>query len=180
MPKRKYDARSVHSELEALRYEMASGMGDEEVAKKTGYSPRTVQRWRLRNGVLKAKGAAAKQALDIYAISAFGEALGDVKQRTHQSAVKGAWEPPAFVTRAHIDYSQFLRLLDAGHRMLGMSDQELVAALGMTPLCIEQGLSLYYARLTEHRCQHCRAQLLTDSMFCSAHCKRQHGSPVRL
>lgn len=176
MPKRQYiSAAEAHRRLDDLRFEISSGMGDEEVAKKTSLSVRTIQRWRLREGLQKPKGTAGRKLEDIYAISTFGEVLGDVKHRTAASVVKGAWEPPVFVTRQHLDYSLFLRLLDAGNRLLGLTEDELTLALGVSVQGVEQGLAINRARRAARRCATCDDQLLTDGLFCSDICKRLHG-----
>lgn len=175
MPKRPYHTiEEVSRLLDPYRFEMSSGMKDEAVAKKTGLSVRAVQRWRLREGLRKPRGAAGKQLGDIHALSAFGEALGDVRQRTTSSAVGGTWEPPAFVTRQHIDYHLFLRLLDAGERLLGLTEDELGRALGMTPRSIEQGLLIAQARRNQ-RCATCGDLMFSGEIFCSSICKRLHG-----
>lgn len=177
--KRQYlSADAVHRRLDDLRFEMSSGMSDEEVAKRTGVSVRTIQRWRLKEGLKRPKGP-AKQLEDIYAISTFGEALGDVKHRTATSEVKGAWEPPVFVTRQHLDYPLFLRLLDAGNRLLGMTEEELCGALGVSPRSVEQGLAINAGRRTQRRCATCNDLMLSTEMFCSAICKRLHGRDAR-
>ncbi len=177
MPKRPYHAATdAHRRLDALRFEISSGMGDDEVAKRTGLSTRTIQRWRLQQGLQKPKGAVGKQLEDIYAISTFGEALGDVKQRTTSSSVGGTWEPPVFVTRQHLDYDLFLRVLDASSRLLGLSEEELCHGLGMSPRSIEQGLAIQAAQRTGRRCVTCKDQLTDNtSTFCSSICTRLHG-----
>lgn len=176
MPKRQYiSAAEAHRRLDDLRFEISSGMGDEEVAKKTGLSVRTIQRWRLREGLQKPKGTAGRKLEDIYAISTFGEVLGDVKHRTDASAVNGAWEPPVFVTRQHLDYTLFLRLLDAGSRLLGLTELELSQALGVSVQGVEQGFAINHQRRISRRCATCDDRLFTDELFCSAICKRLHG-----
>ncbi len=120
---------------------------------------------------MRPRSSTAKQAADIYAISTFGEALGDVKQRVAGSAVAGLWEPPVFLTREHLDYTLFLRVLDAAARLAGMSEAELVKGLGISARGIEQGLSIMAARQqSAARCMTCGGPAL-DNKFCSALCE---------
>jgi len=164
--------RCLRRHLEDIR----SGISDTDLSKKTGLSPRTIKRWRLREGIQKPRGTSAVKLADAYAISTFGEALGDVKQRTTKSAVSGAWEPPTFVTREHINYDNFLRLLDAGYRLAGMTAAELTSALGMSSRSVEQGLAIYNAnRSTTAKCLTCEEQALSTSQFCSGICSRLYG-----
>lgn len=182
MPKRSYhSADVVNRKLDDLRFEISSGLSDEEVARRTGLSARSVQRWRLREGIKQVGGTqkVKKQLGDIYAVSTFGEALGDVKQRCDTSAVEGAWEPPAFVTRQHLDYALFLRVLDAGSRLLGLTEAELAQALGISATGIEQGLALNARRRTGRRCITCNDHLFdTTSLFCSDICRRLNAHPT--
>lgn len=165
--------------LEALRSDMVNGMSDKEVSDLTGIPARSVQRWRLANGLRKPKGFEAKQLADVFAISTLGEALGDVRQRARRSVVNGVWEPPAFVVRQHLDYDLFLRLLYVGKRVLGMSEDELGKALGVTPKSIEQGLVLYerHLQVTEKKCLTCghKVDPNIQSLFCTALCESLYG-----
>lgn len=169
----------VNRRLEALRQDIANGMTDAEVQNLTGISLRTIQRWRLKQGLRKPRGFVAKVAADIYAISTLGEALGDARHRTTRSILDGRWEPPVFVVREHIDYDSFLRVLDAAYRVLGLSEQELVRALGMSPKTIEQGLALHARQRADSSkvCITCKEKMDSNnnSLFCTALCERLHG-----
>lgn len=178
MPKRPYNSSNkVKAVLHQLRREIDGGMTDREVSERTGLPIRTIQRWRYREGLQHPAGTALKKMADIRAISAFGEALGDVKQRTTKSSVGGTWEPPAFVTRTHLDYNLFLKVLDAGARLMGLSEEQLCSGLGMTPLSVEQGLKILVSRLKpDCFCACCGDRLSPGSnVFCSTICKRVHG-----
>lgn len=173
MPTRPYrTADQTDALLRPYLEDMQAGMSDAEVSRKTGIGIRGVQRWRAQQEMKRPRSSAAKQAADIYAISTFGEALGDVKQRTASSAVGGLWEPPVFLTREHIDYTLFLRVLDAGSRLAGLSEAELVKGLGISGRGIEQGLQILAAR-QQHapKCMVCADPTLNDK-FCSALCAR--------
>lgn len=175
--KRTYSTEAeVNAKLDPLRSDIAGGMPDEDVARLTELPLRTIQRWRLKHGLKKPKGFVAKSAADVYALSVLGEGLGDARHRARQSVVDGRWEPPVFVVREHIDYTAFLRVLDAAHRVLGMSEAELVAGLGMSPKSIEQGLAIYARQRADSgkTCPTCKEKMnLTDtSLFCTALCER--------
>lgn len=168
----------VNRQLESYRQDIVNGMGDQEIHRLTQIPIRTIQRWRLKNGLKHGKGFEAKQASEFYAISTLGEALGDARHRTSRSTVGGVWEPPVFVVREHIDYDRFLRVLDAAHRVLGMSEEELVKGLGMSPNSISQGLAIYARHLNSgnKKCLHCEALMdpNTQSLFCTTICERLH------
>ena len=169
----------VDRRLESLRTDIANGMTDAQASVLTGLSARTIQRWRLRHGLKKPKGFQARELAEVYAISTLGEALGDARHRTRRSVVDGRWEPPVFVVREHIDYDLFLRVLDAAHRVLGVSENDLVKALGMSPRTIEQGLAIYerHINATTRRCLHCEAPIDPNltAHFCTTICERMHG-----
>jgi hypothetical protein len=151
-------------------------MSDIEVSKATGVGIRTVKRWRLANGIARKRGFASKGIDDVYAISQFGEAIGDVKHRAERSSLSGGWEPPIFVTRMHLDYSLFVRVLEAGKRVLGMTNEELSKALGVSLGGIEQGLEIYerILRRSDELCVHCKTKLNPEfkSPYCSTICER--------
>lgn len=161
--------------LEAYREKIVMGMSDDEVSTASGVAKRTVKQWRLENRIRKPKGFAAKQVEDTYAVSQFGESLGDVKHRTRASVVGGAWEPPVFVTREHLDYSLFLRTLDAAKRVLGMSNADITRALGVSMGSVEQGLEIYdrILRRSNAYCASCKTKLNPElnSNFCSTICE---------
>lgn len=169
----------VNRLLDSYRQDMANGMSDAEVHRHTSIPIRTIQRWRLKNGLKHGKGFEAKKTAELYAISALGEALGDARHRTSRSVVNGAWEPPVFMVREHINYDLFLRVLDAAHRVLGLTEMELVHALGMSPKTIEQGLMLYERHMNSatRSCLHCQAKLDPNmqGLFCTTICERLHG-----
>lgn len=166
--------------LEGYRRDIANGMSDAEVHRLTQIPIRTIQRWRLKNGLKHGKGFQAKDAAELYAISSLGEALGDAKHRTSRSVVGGAWEPPVFMVREHINYDLFLRVIDTAYRVLGMSEGELSKALGMSPRTIEQGLAIYaqHMNASTRSCLHCEAKIdpNMNSLFCTTICERLHGS----
>lgn len=165
--------------LEGLRQDIANGMTDAEASKITGITARTIQRWRLKHGLKRPKGFDAKEAADVFALSTLGEALGDARHRTHRSVVDGRWEPPVFVVREHIDYSAFVRVVDAAHRILGMSEAELVRGLGMSPKTIEQALAIYARQRADSSktCLHCKDKMdpMLNNLFCSALCEKLYG-----
>lgn len=156
---------------------MESGMPDSMVAEKTRLTERVVCRWRLKQGIKRTKGLLPKHLDVVQAISGFGESLGDLKQRTKHSAVLGAWVPPAFLRREHVDYNQFLRVLDAAHRVLGMTETQISRGLGITLTSVEQGLAIYQQvrHQSKHRCQTCNDTIPEGrSLWCSALCQRLH------
>lgn len=158
----------VNKILDGYRLAITAGQTDDEVAKATGISTRTIQRWRLQVGLQRAPRP-SKRVEEINAISAFGEHLQDVKHRTRSSAVDGKWQPPAFVTRQVLDYSLFLRALDACTRLAGMTEAEVAQALGVTPLSVEQGLAIYNNISKPNVCRNCRVRTELPG-YCSAHC----------
>jgi len=175
-PKKYLPKHEAYARLEPFRRHIIAGMSDSDVAAKTGVAPRTIKAWRLENNIKKPKGFAAKQVEDVYAISQYGESLGDVKQRAYGSSVRGAWEPPFFVTREHIDYNLFLRLIDAGRRVLDLSEQEMSKALGVSLGSVEQGLQIYDAILrgSDKACLHCKTPIDPElsNTYCSTICAR--------
>ncbi len=166
--------------LDSYRQDIANGMTDAEIHRQTQIPVRTIQRWRLKKGLKHGKGF-EKVTAELYAISTLGEALGDARHRTSRSVVNGAWEPPVFMVREHIDYDIFLRVLDAAHRLLGLSEDELRRGLGMSVKTIEQGLLLYerHMNTSTRSCLHCQAKLdpNVQQLFCSTICERLHGRP---
>lgn len=162
--------RKVEELLEPLRDAIRDGLTDREVAKRTSLSPRTIARWRARNHYRRLPGALPRAP---HAVAVFGESLGDVKQRTAKSAVQGSWEPPVFLTRENINYTAFLRLLDAGARIAGMSSADLVAALGISATGVEQGLQILAARATV-ACKMCGDRTPFVLEYCSVMCRRLH------
>ncbi len=165
----------VSQRLEPFRHLIASGMTDAEVAKRTELTVRIVQRWRLKNSLKRTKRTLARQLETVQAISSFGEVLGDVKHRTLHSAVLGAWQPPAFVVREHLDYDQFLRVLDAACRIAGMSEEEVSKALGLTITSVQQGIAIMQRhRQGAGKCSTCEAPLDPNmkSAFCCSLCER--------
>jgi transposase len=167
--------------LEAYRDRIIAGMSDVEVAKAAGVAQRTVKRWRLANRITKPRGFASKHVEDVYAISQFGEVLGDVRHRAERSSLNGVWEPPVFVTRQHLDYSLFVRLIEAGKRVLGMTNEELSHAMGVSLGGIEQGVEIYerILRRSDELCLHCKAKLNPEfkSPYCSTICERLACTP---
>ena len=172
MPRKYHRGSEVDSILQPFAEDIRSGASDEDISKRTSLSIRTIQRWRLQSQIKKPRGTGAKKAAVVYAVSLLGESLGDVKHRTADSCVKGLWEPPVFLTREHIDYRLFLKLLDAGARLQGMSEAELVRALGVSAVNVSQGLQLLHAGTKGTPCPTCGH--LTPEMFCSAICARAH------
>ena len=172
MPRKYHRGFEVDSILQPFAEDIRSGASDEDISKRTSLSIRTIQRWRLQSQIKKPRGTGAKKAAVVYAVSLLGESLGDVKHRTADSCVKGLWEPPVFLTREHIDYRLFLKLLDAGARLQGMSEAELVRALGVSAVNVSQGLQLLHAGTKGTPCPTCGH--LTPEMFCSAICARAH------
>lgn len=170
----------VNRVLEGYRRDIASGMSDIEIHRLTRIPVRTIQRWRLKNGLRHAKGFEAKEAAELYALSALGEALGDAKHRTSRSVVGGTWEPPVFMVREHINYDLFLRVIDTAYRVIGLSETDLVKALGMSARTIEQGLAIYerHMNASTRSCLHCKAKIdpNVNSLFCTTICERVHGS----
>lgn len=169
----------VNRRLDPLRHDIANGMTDVEASTLTDLPIRTIQRWRLKNGLKKPKGFQARELAEVYAISTLGEALGDARHRARRSVIDGTWEPPVFVTREFIDYDLFLRVIDTAHRILGLSEEELVGALGMSPKTIEQGLAIYRRHMNSgtRRCLHCN-EIINPSLstlFCTTICERMHG-----
>lgn len=163
--------------LEPLRSLMLAGMTDAQVADRTHLSTRVIQRWRLKEGIKKSK-AATKKLETVKAISAFGEALGDLRQRASHSPVLGTWEPPAFVVREHLDYDLFLKVLDAAYRIVGMSEEEVAKGLGLTPSSVTQGIAIYNThRKTGKPCLHCGDPIdpNRNSLFCTSFCERVHA-----
>jgi hypothetical protein len=162
--------------LEPYRDKVIAGMSDAEVSKATGVSPRTVKRWRLANRIVRPRGLASKRVEDVYAISQFGEMITDVKQRAKDSPLDGLWEPPVFVTRQHLDYSLFVRLLDTGRRVMGLTNDELSSALGVTPGSVEQGLVVCekILRRSDAICAHCGMKMIPERnrTYCSSICER--------
>lgn len=180
MPEKRswHSAAHVTSLLDPLRYEMSAGMSDEEVARRTQLPIRTVQRWRLREGLKRPRGLLSKQLETVHAISGFGEILGDVKQRTRHSPVLGAWQPPMFAVREHLDYDQFLRVLDAAYRIAGMSITELQRGLGLTRASVEQGLAIHERQSKEARkCKTCGGPVDPGSrdFFCTQLCEKLYA-----
>jgi hypothetical protein len=178
--KRTYSSEAeVNAKLEPLRADIANGMSDDDVVRLTELPRRTIQRWRLKHGLKRPKGFEAKNAADVYTLSVLGEGLGDARHRTKRSVLDGRWEPPVFVVREHIDYDNFLRLLDTAHRVMGMTEHQLVAALGMSPKSIEQGLALYARQRADgsKTCLTCKEKMNTTdpALFCTALCERLHA-----
>lgn len=173
MPRKYHREEEVDAILRPHLEDIRAGATDAEIAKKTAIGVRAVQRWRLRNTLKKPRGAASKKIAAVRAISLLGESLEDVKHRVAESPVGGAWEPPVFLTREHIKYPLFLRLLDAGHRLAGMSERELVEALGVAAVNITQGLQLLRATVHSTKCPRCGHP--TSDTFCSAICARLPG-----
>jgi len=161
--------------LDPLRMDMANGMTDDQAATLTGIPLRSVQRWRLQHGLKRPRGFESKELADIYAISTLGEALGDVRHRVQHSPVSGTWEPPMFVVREHLDYSLFLRLIDAAHRVLGLSPSDISSAMGVSPRSVEQGLEIYTRHLntTTKKCLMCESLVdpNVNSNFCTQLCE---------
>ena len=172
MPRKYHRGSEVDRILQPFAEDIRSGASDEDISKRTSLSVRTIQRWRLQYEMKKPRGTGAKKAAVVYAVGLLGESLGDVKHRTADSCVKGLWEPPVFLTREHIDYRLFLKLLDAGARLQGMSEAELVRALGVSAVNVSQGLQLLRAGTKGTPCPTCGH--LTPEMFCSAICARAH------
>lgn len=178
MPQKRRNEDEVDVALEPFRRLMASGMPDADVAKRTGIPQRSVQRWRLKNGI-KQSTTSSQVFKTVQAVSAFGEILTDLKQRTAHSSVLGAWEPPAFVTREHLNYDLFLLVLDAAHRVLDLSEEDIAKGMGITPSSVTQGLAIY----NQHRlasgkvCLTCQAPLdpnQSANPFCTKLCERLH------
>ncbi len=169
----------VNRILDGMRFDIANGMTDAEASTITGLPVRTIQRWRLKNGLKKPKGFQARELAEVYAISTLGEALGDARHRTRRSVIDGRWEPPVFMVREHIDYDLFLRVVDTAHRVLGISENDLVKALGMSPRTIEQGLAIYTRHLNTatRRCLHCDSPIdpNVQAHYCTTICERMHG-----
>ena len=174
MPKKYYREAEVEAALRPYAEDIRSGASDEAIAKRTALSVRIIQRWRLREGLRRPRGVRAKQDAVTYAMGLLGESLEDVKHRTAESVVNGSWHPPVFLTREHIQYNNFLRLLDAGARLLGMSEAELVGALGVSAVNVSQGLQLLQRAAADNfkagrRCKRCGHG--TADIFCSAICE---------
>lgn len=165
----------VHRLLNQYRTDIANGMPDSDLVALTGLPARTVQRWRLSNGLKRPRGLEAKNAADVFALSLLGEGLGDVKHRTARSVVDGRWTPPVFVTREHLDYDLFLKVLDAAYRILGLTEEEISRGLGVSRLSVEQGLALYDRQRADSgkRCPTCKALMNTTdtALFCSVLCR---------
>lgn len=169
-------ASDISKKLEPFRELIKSGMTDAQVAVRSHISVRTIQRWRLKEG-LKKSTAATKKLETVKAVSAFGETLGDVRQRAAHSPVLGAWEAPAFVVREHLDYDNFLKVLDAAYRILGMSEDEIAKGLGLTQVSVAQGIEIYNNhRKNGKRCLHCGDLIDPNrvSVFCTTFCERVH------
>lgn len=176
MPEKKTEVDKV---LEPYLHQMASGMSDEDVAKKTQLSVRVIQRWRLKRNIKRRETHLSRQLETAQAISSFGEILGDVKQRTFHSPVLGAWEPPMFLVREHVDYDLFLQVVDAAYRILEMSEEDIAKGLGLTLTSVEQALTIYrhHRASSGQVCQTCSGELDPNrkSMFCSPLCEKLYA-----
>ncbi len=176
MPEKKRPEAEVDKILEPYRHQMASGMSDEAVSKKTQLSERVIQRWRLKHQIKHRETHLSRQLETAQAVSSFGEILGDVKQRTAHSPVLGAWEPPTFLVREHVDYDLFLQVVDAAWRILGMNEEDIAKGLGMTITSVEQALVIYrrHRASSGKKCQACEGELDPNrkSVFCSPLCEK--------
>lgn len=177
MPRTKLSLEETRRLLEPLKEEICLGLSDKEASLRSGVSVRAVQRWRLSQGIKHTELRGSHQ--DVTAISSFGESLGDVKQRTTRSSVRGQWKPPTYVTRAHLDYDRFIRVLFAANRLLGLSEDDIVGALGMGAHSVSQGLSILDSVLERDgiRCAGCGSSCLPGyGSYCSKLCEESNAA----
>lgn len=130
--------------LEPYAADVAAGVSDAVIARLTGATTHQVAHWRRRRGLLRAGRPAAESIVRGLAVELAATQFRPIAAAVAKSPVQGCWEPPEYVVRVPLQYTDFAEAISllVG---AGWHPSRIAAALGVREKDVHHALALFGA-----------------------------------
>lgn len=142
----KAQPRSAFARLDEVVAEARAGASDDFLARAVSVTVDAVRAWRKARNIKRVRRKKSETVDAVLAVDIDGTRTDAAMHVVDDSIAIGTWEPPQFVLRDPLAYTDFCRVMH-GLREANEPGEVIAAALGFRPRDIELGIEVWQRHL---------------------------------